>query len=295
MLIGYCSNQTSTESGNQPIYSLSDEPLVSSVPTQKIVDQLAEKEKVYRAEPDSADNVIWYGRFLAYAGEYEKAIAIFSEGIEKFPEDARFYRHRGHRFITIRKLDDALNDLEKASELIEGKINEVEPDGMPNVQNIPVSTLHGNIWYHQGLAYYLKHNFAKALVAFINCIRSGNNDDNLVSATHWVYTIMCRINKNYDLEKILSRISDNMNVIENTGYYRLCRLYQGELTVEEVTRGIGEGPAQDAVDYGIARWYACQGDSVKSQEILNDIVKRPGWASFGYIAAEADLYHQQVK
>jgi tetratricopeptide (TPR) repeat protein len=277
------------------VYSLNGEPLIAPAPGQTILDQLAEKKKAYRADSDNADNIIWYGRFLAYAGQYEKAVEVFSEGILKFPEDARFYRHRGHRYITMRKFDNAIQDLEKASELINGKIDQTEPDGMPNAQNIPVSTLHSNIWYHLGLAYYLKQNFAKALVAFINCMRSGNNDDNLVSSTHWVYTISCRINKGNDFQKILSRISDQMNVIENTGYYRLCRLYKGELTLDQVTRGIEDGPARDAVDYGIARWYACKGDAVKSGEILNDIVMRPGWASFGYIAAEADLFYQNSK
>lgn len=295
LLLGSCSNKGPSISAKASAYSLNGEPLIVSAPSQPILDQLADKEKAYRANPDSTDNIIWYGRFLAYAGEYDKAIEVFSEGLGKFPEDARFYRHRGHRYITTRKFDEAIQDLEKASELINGKLDQTEPDGMPNAQNIPVSTLHTNIWYHLGLAYYLKQNFAKALVAFINCMRSGTNDDNLVSSTHWVYTIMCRINANNDFQKILDRISGQMNVIENTGYYRLCRLYQGELSVEEVIRGIEDGPARDAIDYGIARWYACQGDAEKSQELLNDLVMRPGWASFGYIAAEADLFYQNSK
>ena len=56
----------------------------------------------------------------------------------------------------------AINDFEKAGQLIQGKENEIEPDGMPNAMNIPISTLHGNIWYHLGLAYYLKHDYKKS-------------------------------------------------------------------------------------------------------------------------------------
>ena len=37
--------------------------------------------------------------------------------------------------------------------MIAGKEDSIEPDGMPNPQNIPVSSLHTNIWYHLGLAY----------------------------------------------------------------------------------------------------------------------------------------------
>ena len=48
------------------------------------------------------DNIIWYGRRTAYLGDYREAIRIFSEGIEKHSKDARMYRHRGHRYISIR-------------------------------------------------------------------------------------------------------------------------------------------------------------------------------------------------
>lgn len=273
-------------------YSLAGEPLFSSPPSEKILKQLQEKEEKYRNNDQDPDNIIWYGRFTAYAGNYQDAINIFSEGIGKFPDDARFYQHRGHRYITIRKFDEAIKDLEKASELIQDDPNEIEPDGIPNAQNIPISSLHGNIWYHLGLAYYLNGDLARALTAYVNCLRSTNNDDNLVSATHWIYTILCRTNEKDDLSLILSQISDQLNVIENHSYYQLCRLYKGDISPDEAIRDIPEGSAKDAIDYGIARWYACKGDADRSQELLYDILSRPGWSSFGYIAAEADIFHQ---
>jgi len=46
------------------------------------------------------------------------------------------------------------------------KPNQIEPDGLPNAKNIPISTLKGNIWYHLGLAYYLKGDFENALWAY---------------------------------------------------------------------------------------------------------------------------------
>jgi len=64
----------------------------------------------YEKDPDDADNIIWMGRRTAYVGDFRKAIAIFSMGIEKHPDDPRMYRHRGHRFITLRYLDRAIND-----------------------------------------------------------------------------------------------------------------------------------------------------------------------------------------
>jgi len=120
--------------------TLSGKPLYSAAPSQAVLDNLAAAKKTWAAGPDDADNIIWYGRRTAYTGDFRSAIEIFSEGIEKFPDDDRMYRHRGHRYISIREFDRAIADLEKASKLIEGRENETEPDGAPNAQNIPMMT-----------------------------------------------------------------------------------------------------------------------------------------------------------
>src|SRR5690348_16204327 len=52
--------------------------------------------------PDSADAAIWVGRRTAYLGRYRDAIAVFTAALAKHPSDPRLYRHRGHRYITVR-------------------------------------------------------------------------------------------------------------------------------------------------------------------------------------------------
>ncbi len=73
----------------------------------------------YNSNPMNAEFIVWLGRRTAYLGDYKKAIAIYTEGIEKHPEDPRMYRHRGHRYITTRQLDLAIQDFEKAVTLIQ--------------------------------------------------------------------------------------------------------------------------------------------------------------------------------
>jgi hypothetical protein len=90
------------------------------------------------------------GRRTAYLGRFTDAIAIFSSGLAKYRGDARLYRHRGHRYLTIRHFDRAIGDLLYAVQLTRGKPDQVEPDGQPNAKNIPTSTLQSNIWYHLG-------------------------------------------------------------------------------------------------------------------------------------------------
>ena len=167
------------------------------------------------------------GRRLAYLGRFREAIESFTEGIKKFPLDARFYRHRGHRYITLRRFDLAIDDLTKATKLIKDKPDEVEPDGLPNARKIPTSTLQSNIWYHLGLAQYLTGNYNEALRSYRRCLDVSENPDGLVAATHWIYMTLRRMNKERDAQEELEPISEGMDIIENTGYYPSSTHVQG--------------------------------------------------------------------
>jgi tetratricopeptide (TPR) repeat protein len=242
----------------------------------------------YQASPDNVDNIIWYGRWTAYKGDFREAIRIYTEGISKFPQDARLYRHRGHRYISIREFDRAIADFEKAASLIEGKKDEIEPDGQPNAFNIPIGSLHSNIWYHLGLAYYLKNDLAKALPVYERAVRESNNDDKLTSTTHWLYMTLRLLGKKEEAEKILEPIQPAMNIIENKAYHQLCLLYKGLLPADSLTGETGSASSNDAVAYGVANWYYYNGNHEKAKALYEQILKGKIWASFGYIAAEAD-------
>ena len=274
--------------GAQAVSMLTGEPLFVPEPGEAVLERLETARSDYDADPDNADNIIWYGRRTAYAGDYRGAIEIFSEGIGKFPDDARLYRHRGHRYISIREFDRAIADLEIAAELIEETDNEIEPDGLPNALNIPVSSLHGNIWYHLGLAYYLKQDWDNAYRAYKAGFDAGRNDDNRVSTTHWLYSILRR-KGDPDAVRVLDAITADMNIIENFSYHNLCLFYKGEMTLEELIGDSDTSPAGAAVMYGAANWHYYTGETDKAEEMFRSILESPSWSSFGYIAAEVDL------
>jgi tetratricopeptide (TPR) repeat protein len=269
--------------------SLLGKSLLSPVPDQGALDRRAAAKADYDKDPNDADNIIWYGRRIAYTGDYRAAIEVFSEGIEKFPDDARLYRHRGHRYISIREFDRAIEDLEHASRLIEGTENEIEPDGMPNALNIPVSSLHGNIWYHLGLAYYLEQDWDNAYRAYKAGFDAGGNDDNRVSTTHWLYMILQRKGDPEAAAKVLDAISADMKVIENMSYHNLCLFYKGEMTLDELIGDNEDSPAGAAIMYGAANWHYYTGDIDKANQMLEALVATDAWSAFGYIAAEVDL------
>lgn len=258
-------------------------------PSVEMLAQYQEAEQAYRLHPENPGNSIWYGRRAAYLGRYEEAIRIFSEGIEKFPADARFYRHRGHRYITLRKFEQAVEDLEKAGSLIEGTEDTIEPDGMPNALNIPVSTLHSNVWYHLGLAYYLQHDYHSAYDAFTKCRAAVSNADNLVSSTHWLYMIQRRLGNAEKANDVLDPIPAAAPVIENRSYEKLCEFYKGLLPMDSLVTGEMAAAASDAISYGVANWYYYSDNKARSETLLREILAGDAWNSFGYIAAESDL------
>ena len=269
--------------------SLSGKALFAAAPGQETLGRLATARKNYNNKPHDADNIIWYGRRTAYTGDYRAAIEIFSTGIKEFPDDARMYRHRGHRYISIREFDRAIQDLEHAAKLIEGAENEIEPDGLPNALNIPISSLHGNIWYHLGLAYYLKHDWPNAYRAYKAGFDAGRNDDNRVSTTHWLYMILRRMGDRESADEALEVITAEMNVIENTVYYNLCLFYKGELSLKELLGDDADSPTGAAAAYGVANWHYYNGDEEVAQARLESLLVTDSWSAFGYIAAEADL------
>ena len=115
-------------------------PQLSKESELKMSQDLEIAARNYVAEP-TADNAIWYARRKGYLGRYKDAVDALTIALGKFPNDARMYRHRGHRYITLRCFDDAIRDLEKAAKLIKGKPDEAEPDGQPNAKNIPSTKL----------------------------------------------------------------------------------------------------------------------------------------------------------
>ena len=269
--------------------SLLGDPLYASTPSEDTLTKYEAAKGVYEADPDKAENIIWYGRRTAYKGDYREAIRIYTEGIQKFPDDARFYRHRGHRYISIREFERAVQDFEQAVTLIKGTEDIVEPDGQPNAQNIPVSTLHTNIWYHLGLAYYLKNDLENALRVYREGVKASANDDMLTAMTHWLYMTLRLLNRDQEAKAALEPIHPDMNVIENTVYHKLCLLYKEEIPLEDLTGEQASDVMSDAMAYGIGNWYFYNGQIDKAEEIFKKIVDNKVWNSFGHIAAEADF------
>ncbi len=250
---------------------------------------LASARAAFDKDPTSADAAIWLGRRTAYLGRFGEAIVIYTRAIELHPEDARLYRHRGHRYITLRKFDLAIKDLRKAAELIESKPDEVEPDGQPNEKNVPRSTLHSNIYYHLGLAHYLKADFAAARDAYRLGLGVSKNPDMLSAMTHWLYMTLQRMGHKDEARMLLDPIAPGMDVIENEAYYRLLLFYKGNASQESLkTKGALD---EVTIAYALANRTLYDGNTADALKQMKSLLAKDAdqWPAFAYIAAEADV------
>jgi dipeptidyl aminopeptidase/acylaminoacyl peptidase len=265
-------------------------PEVAADREEAMLEELDAATADFVKAPDDADAIIWLGRRTAYLGRFRDAIDIYTRGLAKHPRDARLLRHRGHRYLSVREIDKAIADLTRASELIKGSKDQVEPDGQPNERNIPTSTLHFNVWYHLGLARYLKGDFAGAERAYEACLDvSRDNPDRLVAASDWLWLTRRRLGKEAEAAALLGPITKDLAVIENTAYLNRLLLYKGQKTAEEL-RAAASSPVDAATyGYGIATWHLVNGRADLARGLYQEIVGHPQWPAFGVLASEAEL------
>lgn len=268
------------------------QPRLDAAARVRMEAQLDSARRDAAARPRDPDALIWVGRRIAYLGRYREAIAVFTDGIRRFPNDARFYRHRGHRYITLRRFDDAIADFQRAAELMSGAPDQVEPDGQPNARNVPIGSLQSNVWYHLALAHYLKGDWTRAADAARSGIAVSTNPDRLVSQTHWLYMALRRANRDAEAAAALEPIRDDFDVIENDSYYRLVRMYKHGVppaTIDSVFGAAVSTPSDASLAYGLANWLLYSGDTTRAVAAFERLRSGGSWASFGYLAAEADL------
>ncbi|MEM8899889.1 MAG: tetratricopeptide repeat protein [Bacteroidota bacterium] len=298
-LLFACTPQTTTDSQTEASYYeqsfeavtlLGDSLFSVEAPSEGALEKFETAKAEYEQQLDDPMALIWYGRRAGYLGKYNDAIAIFREGVKKHPEDARMYRHRGHRYISTRQYDKAIADFEKAAELVEGKEDMTEPDGLPNDRGIPISSLHGNIWYHLALAHYLKHDWEAAEEAYKSRYETHHNDDNIVSATHWYYMTLRRMGMAEEAEALLEPVNAELDIIENFVYLNTCLFYKGQMTEDELLAAGTEEYPGDVNLYALGNWYLYEKqDTAAAQKYWERVVAEGSMASFAYLAAEAEL------
>jgi len=228
---------------------------------------VARAESALAAEPESVERIIQLGLAQSNVRQYREAIATFTRGLEREPDNAVLYRWRGHRYLSVREIDRARADLERGLALD--------------------STNYG-ILYHLGIVQYVTGDFPGAAATFARALPLAPEAGERAGSIDWLWMSLSRAGRGDDARAVLEQNADSLPV-ENA-YTQRLRLYRGLVAPEAVLT-----PADTAdiivatLSYGVGNWYLVQGDTERAREWLERSVRSGGWPAFGFIASEAEL------
>ena len=101
-----------------------------------------------------------------------------------------------------------------------------------------------------------------------------------------------RLGKRDEAKLTVDSIRDNLDVIENVDYYALIKLYQGKASGQKLLDEFAASAdtlSKASLGYGLGNRYLYHDRKPEAMEIFRKITAGNQWASFGYIAAEAEL------
>jgi tetratricopeptide (TPR) repeat protein len=228
---------------------------------------IARAESALAAEPRNVERYVQLGVAQSGVWQFREAIQTFSRGLEIAPNDPVLYRWRGHRHLSVREFDRALQDLTRGAALD--------------------STNYG-IWYHLGIVRYARGEFDAAADAFARAQRIAPDTAELAGATDWLWMSLSRAGKGAEAKAMLDRRPDS--VAANNAYTQRLRLYRGEVSPDSVMTPADTSAVQVAtLSYGIGNWYLVRGDTARARSWFERSVASGGWPAFGFIVSEVEL------
>jgi tetratricopeptide (TPR) repeat protein len=264
-------------------------------PARDTAGLIARADAELAADPDNVTRIINAGIARAAARRFNAAIERFTRGIEKHPNEARLYRFRGHRYLSLRRFDEAVRDLEQA---------------------VALDSTNYDITYHLALAYYLTQRYADAAAViekcmafaddpkwqaveearvnpiwYRSCMSLKTDDDGRAAMLDWRYRALRRAGEHADARRLARGIREGWVVEENAPYYRALLFYRGirdETSTLDSLSAAGELPFVTGA-YGVANWHLMEGDTARARALFEQIVRGSQWPAFGFIAAEVDL------
>lgn len=249
---------------------------------------LRQAREAWERSPDDPEALLWLGRRTAFLGKYGEAVEIFSRGTARWPDDPRFLRHRGHRLINLRRLDDAIADLRRAAQLMKKWPEESEPDGRPNPTGPPTLTLHTAVWLHLGVAHFAKGDFEQARQAFVAYMAAARNDDAIVMGTDWLYMSLRRLGQEAEAAKVLAQVRTDVALTDGADALDRLLLYRGERTPRRLLET--ENPAQKMANgFGVGHWYLLAGRTAEAEAAFRSVLASGFWGPLANVAAEAEL------
>lgn len=228
---------------------------------------IARAESALARDPRNVTLIIQLGLAQSGARQYREAIQTFTRGLAIAPDNALLYRWRGHRYLSVREFDHAMEDLTHGLSLD--------------------STMYG-ILYHLGIVRYARGDFEGAADAFARAQPRAPDAGELAGSTDWLWMSLSRAGRTAQANQMLARHPDSLPVAN--AYAQRLRLYRGEIAPEAVlTPADTEDIAIATLSYGLGNWYLVRGDTTTARTWFKRSVASGGWPAFGFIVSEVEL------
>ena len=231
------------------------------------------------AEPNNLSILMEKGSALEGLRRYKEAVEIYSQCLVISPESPEILRRRGQRYISLRKLDNAITDLELAAR----HHTFIKAENLKYTEN-----LNWAIWYYLALTYYLQADFENALTAFQRSYDYSADNVSLLASVNWIHNCLRRLGRSDEARQVVEPIKENMGYSGN--YYKCILVYNGTKTeLETINYNTVKGFEMCTVGYGMANFHWVNGDKEIALKIFRKIVAEETWQANGFLAAEAEL------
>jgi tetratricopeptide (TPR) repeat protein len=228
---------------------------------------IARAQAALTADPRNIDRFIDVAVAQSSMRQFREAIETLTRGLAIAPDHAMLYRWRGHRHLSVREMDRAMEDLTRGFRLD--------------------STSYG-ILYHLGIVRYARADFAGAADAFARAQRRAPDANELTGATDWLWMSLSRAGRTAEARTMLDRRPDSLAAAN--AYARRLELYRGQIGPDDVITAADTGDVQIAtLSYGIGNWYLLRGDTTRARHWFERSVASGGWPAFGFILSEFEL------
>lgn len=239
---------------------------------------------VYTSAPLKEGSYSWRGRREGFMGNYAKAIDIFTQGLELFPESYALYRYRGYYLVRNYQYEDGIRDLRRAEQLIENVDVSPVQDGIPGRSDFSPSTFKRNIYYYLAESSMATGDYQTVISYMDKAVEANqlrDKDDFLVSTSFYKYIAMRKLGQHDEAVAMIRTIPRNLEIISNREYYEAIQYLQGRYSREQFM-----GRADSLGLYAIAMNDLFSGREANAKEVLTVVTNNN---HKGYWLAEVEL------
>jgi tetratricopeptide (TPR) repeat protein len=228
---------------------------------------IAQAERELSADPRNVERIIALGLAQSGARQFREAIATFTRGLALAPDNPTLLRWRGHRYLSVREMDRAREDL---------------------TRGLGLDSTNYGILYHLGIVRFAAGDFEGAARAFASAQPRAPNAGELAGSTDWLWMALARAGKSAEAKAMLDQRPDSLPV--SNAYTQRLRLYRGEIGPDAViTPADTSDVAVATLSYGVGNWYLVRGDTAQARTWFERSVGSGGWPGFGFILSEVEL------